>query len=263
MDVLDNIIDHLSASSLYTWNTCPRQYYYRYIRGLKEPPKGVMILGGASHVGNEVNYRQKMQTREDLPVSQVQEVVADAFHKKVQEAKDYSDGVKWENADPGAVLDQSVDCAGVHVMDIAPLVQPVSVEEKVEYQVNDELKLVGFIDVIDDKGTIIDNKYVGKAPPQSDADQNLQLTCYSTMTNSTGAVDNVRLDAVVKNKTPVAKMVSSQRTEKQREAFIHHVLNVFDAIKKGSFVERTQGWHCSEKHCGYWHRCGYGGGTEK
>ena len=58
---------YLSVSQVNMYLRCPLQYMFRYIEGLKLPPKSAMTLGKSIHFGIEGNYRQKIDSHKDLP----------------------------------------------------------------------------------------------------------------------------------------------------------------------------------------------------
>ena len=60
---------HLSATQLNMFLRCPRQYEFRYIKGFKIPPSGAMVQSRVWHETLEANYKQKVQSDKDLPLS--------------------------------------------------------------------------------------------------------------------------------------------------------------------------------------------------
>ena len=59
---------HLSVTQLKMFLRCPLQYEFRYIKGLKVPPVEAMTLGKSIHSTLEENYKQKIETKKDLPI---------------------------------------------------------------------------------------------------------------------------------------------------------------------------------------------------
>ena len=57
---------HISVSQIKMFLRCPLQYKYRYIDNLKIPPTGSLLLGSSVHSSLEGNYRQKIETKQDL-----------------------------------------------------------------------------------------------------------------------------------------------------------------------------------------------------
>jgi ATP-dependent helicase/DNAse subunit B len=65
---------YISVSQVKTYLRCPLQYYFSQIEGLKLPPKSALAFGSVTHKSVEVNYKQKLDSHEDLPVEHIQEV---------------------------------------------------------------------------------------------------------------------------------------------------------------------------------------------
>ena len=61
----------LSPSSINMFLRCQYQWYLRYVEGLKVPPKSALVVGLAFHKGEEINFSQKVETGEDLPLDDV------------------------------------------------------------------------------------------------------------------------------------------------------------------------------------------------
>lgn len=244
------------------------QYYFRYVLDLVCAPGGAMILGIAGHEAGAHNLKQKITSGVDLPLKEVKEVFSASFDEKVKEGlnQNYQDDVKCEidwDAPVGQVKDQGIGLAEVFHEQVAPITKPRHVELKVLDTTGKGRPFLGYIDCIEEDGTITDFKYQGKSETQSNADQNLQLTFYSLMTRTDTSDDNVRLDIIVKNKKPVHKRVDSVRTEQQRLWAQDLLERVESSIQAGIFIPHNAAsgnYLCSRKFCGYYKMCGYGGG---
>lgn len=81
--------DYLSPTQIGMYQRCPRQYKYRYLDGLKEPPVLAMIEGGTHHVCFEVNNNHKIKTGEDKQSSEMIEMFADTFHDRSKAIGDW------------------------------------------------------------------------------------------------------------------------------------------------------------------------------
>jgi hypothetical protein len=234
---------------------CPRQYQFRYIEGLKIPPSGALVLGRAWHEAIEHNYSQKIASGCDLPSSEVEGVFADRFDKGLA-----SEEVAFvEGEEPGALKDQGVALTATHHREIAPLVQPAEVESEFRVSLGEDFpyELLGYFDVIDKGGVIIDNKSWGRRKSQEDIDTDLQLTCYALGYRiAKGAPESgLRIDAVIKNKKPVVQQITTSRTNDDCRFLLGLIENVADAIQKGVFYPNPTHNLCSPKWCGYWSKC--------
>jgi len=246
---------HLSFSQLSMFLRCPRQYCFRYIDGLKVPPSGAMVQSRAWHQAVEHNYTQKVESDQDVPVAEVQEVFAARFDEAVGSEEIAFDA----GADPAKLKDQGVGIVAVHHEAIAPAVRPELVEERFRLDLGNEFPfdLVGVWDLVERDGTVVDNKAYSKTPSQADLDKDLQFTAYSLAYRATrDAIEpGLRMDAVIKNKKLKAVQLTTSRTNDDCRWFLGLVEQVASAIDAGNFYPNPNGWHCSHKFCGYWDRC--------
>lgn len=242
--------DYISASQLNMYLRCPAQYYFRYIQGLIIPPKSALTKGKAVHKGQEVNYKQKIETQEDMKLSDVQEIVANEFETLAPETE-------WEKEeDPGKVKDETISLASLYHTEVAPTVQPMLVEEEVLIDIPGG-KLKGFIDLVDMNEYIRDTKTTARTPSQDIINKSLQLSAYSLAYRK--EMDRpeagVKLDYLVNTKTPKVVTLEGKRTEQDIQRFISITSRVMDAIQKGVFYPNQDNFMCSEKDCGYWYEC--------
>lgn len=248
---------HVSATQINMYLRCPRQYAYRYLEGLKVRPSGAMIQGRVFAQAVERNYRQKIETRKDLPIDEVTDFFAQRIEDAIQEEDPIMDAAEGET--PATLKDQGVVIAAVHQRQLAPHVQPVEVEEKVVLSLGDKfpMNLMVIRDVVDDGGIIIDNKAYAKTRNDEDLAKDLQLSTYALayriqfQKEETG----LRLDLVLKTKEPHAQRLETRRTRDQLKLHLRNIGAIQQGIEKHVFPMNPTGWWCSEKMCGYWSRC--------
>jgi len=66
--VIDTTLGELLCpSQVNTFLSCPAKWHFRYAIGLKEPATGSLALGTAFHAAMAANFRQKTETKHDLP----------------------------------------------------------------------------------------------------------------------------------------------------------------------------------------------------
>ena len=243
---------HLSASQINTYLRYPMQYYYRYIRDLKLPPKSVLTLGSSVHAGIAHNYTQKKETKKDLKIDEVLDAYSQSWELGIKETE-------WQKDElPGKIKDQGIDVLKVYHQEISPKIQPIEVEQKYEINFgNVDYTFVGYMDLLDDKGRIVDHKTTARTPSKISSDHRLQLTGYSLLhLVSKGKQEKkVRIDYMVKNCK--AKVVTLE--DKIRRADIDRLLKlmgyVSKAIEQKMFYPQPHNFMCSAKNCGYWELC--------
>jgi putative RecB family exonuclease len=246
---------HLSFTQLNMFLRCPRQYEFRYMDGLKIPPSGAMVQSRVWHETIEKNYRQKISSEADLPLSDMQEFFAARF----DEAFGSEEVVFEEDANPARLKDQGVSIVATHHNIIAPKVRPALVEEKFLVSLGEEFpyELMGVWDLVEADGTIVDNKAYSRTPSQDDIDKDLQFTLYSLgyRASRKQVEKGIRMDAVIKNKQPKAVQLRTSRTNEDCRWLLGLIEKVVQAIGSGTFYPNPSGWHCSPKFCGYWDKC--------
>lgn len=244
--------DYISYSQINMFLRCPAQYMFRYCEGLIIPPKSALTKGKSVHKGQEVNYKQKIETKADLPVSDVLDVVATEFETLATETEFAPD------EDKGKIKDETIGLAKLYHKEIAPKVQPLYVEEEINFIIpNTEIQLKGYIDVVQEGGIIRDTKTAAKTPAQNVIDKSMQLTAYALAYRTiTGETENkLILDYLINTKTPKVLSLESSRTEDDLKRFVAIVQNVVKAIKAGIFYPNPDNFMCTPNNCGYWHEC--------
>ena len=240
---------HVSVSQINTYTRCPAEYYFRYIEGVTAPLKPAMYKGSITHSGIEFNYRQKIDSRQDLPIEQVKEYTSAQFDERAEE-------VEWDE-DKGKAKDETLSLLELYHKEIAPSIQPVAVEERAEIAfVGKDYTLLGYIDVVDENGFIRDTKTTGRTPSEDVIDNNLQLAAYSLMyrTLKDKPETGVALDYLVSLKKP--KVVQFQTTveDNLRNRFLKIMDAVVTNIENGNFYPNHQSVFCGKK-CPYYQQC--------
>ncbi len=242
---------HISPTQINMFLRCPAQYYFRYCEGLILPPKSALTRGRAVHKGQEVNYRQKIETKQDLPAADVLDAVSTEFDARAQETE-------WApDENPGKVKDESISLAGLYHQGIAPIVQPEFVEEEVFVEIGPGLNLKGFIDVVQEGGIIRDTKTAARAPSADAMEKNLQLSAYSLAYRALlGRPEaGLRLDYLINTKTPKVVTLEGERTEADIRRFAAIAEQISKAIQSGIFYPNQDNFLCNKNDCGYWDLC--------
>lgn len=254
---------HLSPSAVNLYHNCGEAYYRRYICGDKTPPNAAMLKGTGVHGGAKRNFRQKLETRQDLPVEEVVAAAVDAFDSELPNgvAPDPGDDRSMDVV-LGEARDQVVAMARVQSREVFPEYQPTLVEETVRLTLPDASHdMLGVIDLIDERTIVVDHKTGTKAKSQSDVDDNLQLSIYAALHKSLrGELPaEVRLETIINGKREIKRqMLSSTRDENDMQALSYRIGVVTAGINAGLFMPAPVGsWMCSERWCGYWSTCPY------
>jgi hypothetical protein len=205
-------------------------------------------LGIAVHEAVEVNYRQKIETYEDLPVSDVQDAFATAWNRLEPEIEDPKD-------DPGEAKDSGVLVVEKYQEIVSPTVQPVFVEQDVAFELAG-IPYSGIIDLVDHENRIRDLKVVAKKP-SGRSDYALNMIGYALGYRTMGGVEeDLILDYMVRTKVPYYNPITNNGpiTQSAINAFAGVLTSVSQAIKAGSFPPNgLSSGACS--WCGYQEIC--------
>jgi hypothetical protein len=149
-----SLATHLSASTLTLFMRCPEQFRQVKILGKRARPGHALIQGHADHKAQETNFRQKIQTRQDLPLNQVKEAFSAAWDAKIEQEGGPLE-VEWGEAQPGKLKDQGVELAGLYHQRISPLIQPVHVEREITLICDQvPVPVQGYVDVETERSLI-------------------------------------------------------------------------------------------------------------
>lgn len=144
--------EHLSPSQIKTFQRCPEQWRQRYILGIKTAPGIALIHGDADHTAHEVNFRQKIASREDLPVADVTDAFSDALETRVAlELEEWGevDGVGDGKAKLGEIKDVGVRMVRAYHQFASPQIQPTHVELAISLtNTAIPVPVIGYIDVV-------------------------------------------------------------------------------------------------------------------
>ncbi len=188
-----------SASSISTFMRCAKQWEYAYVYEFKRPPSLRMILGTSAHAAEEINFKQKIESQEDLPLADALDIFSTAFDSGVLEAEaDRED----EKETAGQAKDSGIATLSVYHEEVAPTIQPLWVEHEGLIYVND-LPFSYTIDLVDTLGRVRDHKYT-KRRPQGAGDYRIALIGYALgYRNETGQTEtDVQLDYMVRTQKP-------------------------------------------------------------
>lgn len=241
------VLDHISHSQIEMWHRCPRQWEYRYVHGLKIPPSGALVEGGCYHKALEVNFRQKVNTYQDLPVDDC----LDAFSTEWEARLAEEELVVWERLGPGEVKDEGYGLVREYMLSISPEVQPTKVEERHVSEIGD-VKLFLVCDLEDEDKKVIDHKTSSKAYTQDDVDRSLQAGATAFALKRAILYYN---HVAIKSKVPRIQIIRTYRTIVDIEWWEKMALQVLAQMQSGIAPPRPTGWWCNSRFCGYWEMC--------
>jgi hypothetical protein len=98
---------------------------------------------------------------------------------------------------------------------------------------------------------VIDHKVTSRMKTQADVEGSIQLSVYAGVMK----VNRVRYQCFVKTKSPYIGAVAAVHGAREWKWAEFVVQQIAQCISSGVFPPGADGWHCSEKYCGYWDIC--------
>lgn len=241
---------------------CGIQYQYRYLQGSIKPPGVALIVGSATHESIEDNMKHKRDSGDVLPAEAVAEKARESVNHRWQSegvALDAEEKSEGEANVRGQAVDMAVTLSRLHHSELAPIINPVHVERKWVLEMdNFPFDLSGTID-LQEPTTIRDTKTAKRSPPENTAHGSDQLTIYAlAATILDGKTPDLRLDSLVKTKTPKVVTQETTRDESDFQVMLRRIEAASRQIETGAFIPApSDSWQCSAKFCGYWNECPY------
>jgi len=260
---------YISQSQLNMYTLCAESYRRRYIEKEIIQPGFSLVVGSGVHKGAEVNFRQKINSKIDLPEDDVIDAATTEFDAMIErdgvlltpdESSIGEKTIKGKNKDRVARMSKEL------MTNIAPKYQPEFVEEKHRIVLpNSKYDLLVILDLADYNGCLADLKTSAKKKSQADIENSDQLTFYSLAYKAlTGKMPKeVRLEYVIDRETKTktvteTQTLSSSRSIDQIKRLINRINTMIDGIEKGVFMPCDKGnWKCSPRFCGYYNTCKY------
>jgi hypothetical protein len=238
---------HLSKSQAEMYLRCAKQYEFRYIKGIKEPPNVAMVQGGSAHVALDMNNKHKVVHGVDLPSRTVVERFESEFETSSFEIDRWDDPKELILGETGKLLTN-------YINQEASMIDPIASETRYEKElVVPDLGVIPVVAIIDieEKNCLGDYKICGRKKSKNELEGDLQMGLYAWMKE----VRNVYFELLIKKKCEVFKQpfcVSDEQIAWSHEL----IIEVAKGISKGSFPPcLPTEWCCSNAYCGYWHRC--------
>ncbi len=238
---------HLSPSQLGTYLKCGEAWRRRYVEGHKVPPGIAAHIGSGVHAADQSNFTQKIKSYVDLKPSEMRDIAVAGLDARIEQ-----DGVAIGPEDGtleavvGEARDVTSSLAYVHATQVGPAYQPVAVEKSFKIPLERYgIDLIGYIDLVDDKGRIIDVKTTSRRKVQDEVDSSLQLTTYSVAywRENKAWPSSVLLDVTMRDGERYT--LESGRDHNDGVVLASTVEMVWRGIQSGVFAPAPAGsWYC-------------------
>ncbi len=213
---------------------------------LPETKSSSLALGLAVHRALELNFREKLETHEDLDTAGIVMIFRDAWMEQVGQTQFTKDESQHDIRRIGERL------VAKYMDEVAPQIEPAAVEMDVHGEISG-VRVRGRVDLLDINGRLIDIKTASRRPSSVSPDYAFQLATYRQITP--GASGEVRIDSLVKTATP--QLVQQSYTVGQQDLRATKVLfpMVQEAMGSGMYCPNRQSLLCSQKYCSFWKQC--------
>lgn len=230
---------------------CMEQLRFRYMEGIIVAPTGAQTVGSSTHAAIARNLIVKKENGVGCSLEESLDVFSTDFELRSQETEFKED----ENKD--ALKDVGAQCVSAHHREIAPTIQPVSVEENFVIETDAGFNLEGTIDCVDADTVIRDAKTSkGKYDPDSvvgAVQPAMYDFAYEAIRGEKSA--GFQYDVLIKPTKTIGARTQTVRakvTDEDRQWLFNAVTQVDRAVKAGIFIPAAEGaWWCSKKWCGY------------
>ena len=255
-------MEAITQSMLGMFLRCAHQFERRYIKGEIIPPGIAARRGSATHKAAQINHEQKLHTKGDLPVGDLQDAARDHYVRQIKEEGVFipKDQIAEKDRHLAGGLDTAVRLTKLYRESLAPAIQPTLVEERLTIDAGLDLPLQGTIDVLTEDHWLPDLKTADKSKGGGEAHHSLQLTFYAGLVaHHTGKwPERVSLEILVNNKEPKLQSLPTTRGPEDWANLLLRVHLMLAQIQTGLFPPCDPGaWICSASWCGYFWTCKY------
>jgi CRISPR/Cas system-associated exonuclease Cas4 (RecB family) len=236
---------------------CGKQWEFRHVLGIKAPPRVELTVGRSVDEAITHNLALKVKSGADVSEAEVVDVCATQFDKEAQDTE-------WRaGEDPGQEKDAAIQCVKAYHKEIAPKVQPATVQERFVLETDAGYNLGGTIDLTTKQKIVADTKTSNKVYNEAAIYRAIQPTLYDYAYEALHGekAAGFRYDIMIKpTKTMGARIqqVQSKVTKADRQWLFETIHQVHAGIQAGIALPAPDlpgVWWCSEKFCGYWSMC--------
>jgi CRISPR/Cas system-associated exonuclease Cas4 (RecB family) len=161
---------------------CPRQWQEKYIHGRRERPGESILIGSAVHSAVEMNFGQKIDSHEDVPIVQLLDYYGSAFPAIVEREQERAgEEAKWDTS-PEQAQQRGRAILAAYQDQVSPRIQPLAVEGFVSIDLGLGVPVEGRFDV-EREDSVIDLKSGKKAVYKPKEDWRIQATVYGAAKN--------------------------------------------------------------------------------
>lgn len=245
-------IDHLSYSSISTYQRCPRKWKFRYIEKIPTIASEALAFGGAFH--NTIEQYLKvggdlLAHWEEKWVEKTQEEDV-LFDTETDDAM-YQQGIEMFQSP--SIREGLAQIKPLWIGDVPMIEQKVSLEVE-----NVPVPVIGYIDILTADNLPGDFKTSSNRWSVDKAEGEIQPLFYLAALHQAGIElpEWTFRHFVFTKKKYEFQSLESHFNPRQQEWLFQMIQNVWRGIENEVFFENPMSdWACSEKFCEYWSLC--------
>jgi len=245
----------LSVSQVNAYLACPLKYRFQYVDRIEKPWRASALAFGSS-VHAAVEWFQKQRQFGKIPdATEVLKIFDADWYAQNLEPLVFS-----ERESKDGLLQKGREMLQLYVTEQADTPVPEAVEQPFEVDLHDpetgevlDVRFRGFIDLIEQDGTVVDLKTAGRSLESGGLERHLQLSAYALAgLILTGTIPKLRLDMLFKTVRPRFERLQTSRTVSELAWVAQLIREVALAIQTEHFFPNPS-WRCCE--CEYFAHC--------
>lgn len=280
------LLSHTQVSML---SKCSLQYYLKYILNIKKPQSVQMLVGSAFHKAMAEHFMYKSLTDRNLEYDEVSKIFVSYFDTAIKEGK----AELTRTQEPGEFKCAGLSILSYYYSNYARNMHPyilstvpydtLCLDELTEESPYSKLvrtltcswvdvpavelkrivdipgtnySFIGYIDLIQDNGTVVDYKIVGKKWAKRESSENKQATAYAFLLDR--AVDFQFHVGVRSEAAPVVQLVKCRRDLQDINDYVVYLkecITKIESLKDGSVQPCVSSGYCNERTCSYFQEC--------
>jgi putative RecB family exonuclease len=245
----------LSASQVTAYLACSLKYRFQYVNQIPRPWRvAAMAFGSSVHAAVEWFHQERQAGRSPSP-EQVERIFEGDWYAQNLEPLVFS-----ERESKDGLLEKGKAMLRLYVSEAEGRPPPLAVEQSFEVALCDPetreplgIRFRGFVDLVEEDGTVVDLKTAGRSLEAGGLERHLQLSCYAlAVLHLTGQIPKLRLDLLYKTAKPRLERLETSRTAAELAWTAQLIGEVALAIKTEHFFPNPS-WRCQE--CEYFAHC--------
>lgn len=249
----------ISPSQMSTALGCAAAYYQKYILRRKIPPGIFLAVGSGLDEASNVNFLQKMSTREDLPLEDLNDAAVTEFNRRLLKeglflTKEEAQNSEKVISDAKGKMLQLVK--GFRDF-VAPVIQPVCVQGSISFT-RDAVPGVlfrGKIDVMNDEHDVIDLKSAKGKWPKGKADHEYQPSFYihGARESLNAKTKRFTYHILTKGKETAHHVIHTKRDPSDLKTIEERAKVIVSMRNSGLFPPCDPGdWRCGPRWCSFY-----------